>query len=732
MKKKNLFLLLLIIGLLIFYNFVIFRYADFVAINGDFQNYNPIRRLLDGQIPYKTFTDYLGLGHLFLGSFFTFIFGNTLLGSMKAFGVLSSISFILCCYIISNAIFQDKTKSLYLTLLALSIAIFLNNPIFNCHIPFAYLQLLFNSIFKGGNSARLIRGMIIPLSILIVIGLKKILTKKWPKNQKIIELLAFSITSSVSFLWSNDFGISAWLCLLITYTWILISRRYPIKQIIKYFFSFLGISVISIILLVNILTLGNMINWLKSFLSTGDYQGWYYNSYKSHYWYDIELSLSAIIQGIITIYYLIKVYREKGNTKTIKRDSILLFINMTSFCAANEYKLLSGNKLYEMVYITLGITIVCEILFFIKKKLKKEEKIIKICQYGILAFSLIIFIFTAISEYNNPQNDHERVYVKELGGYTKNPSVKYNETKEFLNGDKVFSLYASAIEVVTNQYQPSGIDYIIHVLGDNTRESYLDSFKKDDFKYVATIKDNYSLWEQWIRRANWFFYRELYRDYIPVYANEYELFWEKKEEIILHDNYKVTVTKQDKEIKIEVNTEKNINGIAEVLVSYETISSSNPLLFHKLVSVKNNGRLYQKNDEFYETYNLREKGEELIPVNVINGHGEIILKSLPEASTNLKVYNATCSAIYPIYFSYVIINEVKEENNELVITLEKDNFNDIRLNNANKIIIDNYEVSINKKTINFDQESDLGSIITVDYDTNLKELLKKKNVIILK
>ena len=31
---------------------------------------HPLARLLDGQIPYKDFQDYLGLGHLFIGSLF--------------------------------------------------------------------------------------------------------------------------------------------------------------------------------------------------------------------------------------------------------------------------------------------------------------------------------------------------------------------------------------------------------------------------------------------------------------------------------------------------------------------------------------------------------------------------------------------------------------------------------------------------------------------------------------
>lgn len=41
------------------------HYLEFSLINGTFQNYNPIRRYLARQIPYRDFQDYLGLGHLY-------------------------------------------------------------------------------------------------------------------------------------------------------------------------------------------------------------------------------------------------------------------------------------------------------------------------------------------------------------------------------------------------------------------------------------------------------------------------------------------------------------------------------------------------------------------------------------------------------------------------------------------------------------------------------------------
>ena len=103
------------------------------------------------------------------------------------------------------------------------------------------------------------------------------------------------------------------------------------------------------------------------------------------------------------------------------------------------------------------------------------------------------------------------------------------ETSDFLDGEPFFATYASAQEVMEDTYQPSGTDYIIHVLGDKPREEYLRVFEEGDFRYAATMREEYTLWEFWVQRANWFFYRELYRNWHPVFANTYEMYWERNE-----------------------------------------------------------------------------------------------------------------------------------------------------------------------------------------------------------
>ena len=55
--------------------------SDFTAVNGDFQTYNVLRRFLDGQVPYRDFTNYLGMGVLWLNTPFLLLH-NTFTASL--------------------------------------------------------------------------------------------------------------------------------------------------------------------------------------------------------------------------------------------------------------------------------------------------------------------------------------------------------------------------------------------------------------------------------------------------------------------------------------------------------------------------------------------------------------------------------------------------------------------------------------------------------------------------
>ena len=67
--------------------------------------------------------------------------------------------------------------------------------------------------------------------------------------------------------------------------------------------------------------------------------------------------------------------------------------------------------------------------------------------------------------------------------------------------------------------------------------------------------------------------------------------------------------------------------------------------------MSNVGTVYA-DEPWYEINFLRSSGGEYIPVPLVNGHGEILLNSLPEESTYLELYDFSCSTLYPVTFNY--------------------------------------------------------------------------------
>lgn len=328
-------------------------------------------------------------------------------------------------------------------------------------------------------------------------------------------------------------------------------------------------------------------------------------------------------------------------------------------------------------------------------------------------------------------------YVEQMGGNVSKYGSDLLDTASFLGDSKVFATYASAIEVTTGQFQPSGIDYIIHAMGDEVRDRYMNSFRKDSFDYAAILKYSCTEVEYWIERANWFFYRELFENWHPVYANEYELFWERNPEdmnnLSTSEDYDIKVTTEtvdDSTVRIVVETDESVDGIADLFIDYEVKkngSKSSYLLFNKMLFVENTGTTYVEDDKKLESHYLRDKSAEYIPVTIVDGKGEVTINSAPKKSTNLELNTVECSRIYQASFTYIDVSEgMKEYKGKQAVCAKNNDRNKDILKGTSEIFIDGqwipFKLSENKKTLYlvFDQKYILPSTV--------EAILRNRNV----
>lgn len=712
--------------------------ANFIAVNGTFQNYNPVRRLLAGQIPYRDFQDYLGLGHLYSGTIATVLFGGDYQASRMAFSFLSILGFALLGVVLGIAIFQKRTIAVGATNILL--VLLLTQPFFwvNALQGTDEMREAMNIAIKTGNSARFVRGLTVPIACFLL-WLSYRLWQKLKEKCLRIGIIQFTIVamggvSAFCFIWSNDYGISSWVCLQLM---LLIVLFVKLKQCLKSFLILLAeilSSCVWIFLLVEIFTLGHFKGWLDSVFGTGGYQGWYYNIIdvdRSYFLYDVDFSFLMMLQAFLCLAYLIQLCKANADKQSVIRFGIPAFINMTCFCAVNEYRLLSGAFSYEVALSVLFLSIVFEVCHHVIPYVNAVKM-----QRVTVVVSLIVGLAWIISDLKDEfvfwvAEDKEGTYVEAMGGYVAN-GEDLLQTSEFLEGNDIFATYASAQEVVENKFQPSGIDYIIHVLGDKTREQYLEAFQNGDFKYAATITPQYSAWEQWIMRANWFWYRKLYENWHPVYENSYEMYWarnQKGETYISNSKCTLDVEQVDEQkVKIAIRADENVNGIVDLYLDYEVKKSDRllaKLIIQPMLTVENAANIYS--DVMYESHNLRQSGKEYIPVSMINGYGEVVLTSQPDIATYLQVHECAVGNIYMAPYAFVRVEEVVADEHETMVVVENNLYTADETSGVTDIVVDGNTYPVMERRV---EDSRLYLVITdTAADKITQEIFEHGNMI---
>lgn len=710
------------------------HYANYYPINGTFQNFNPVRRFLSGQIPYRDFQDYLGMGHLYLGSILTALYGGDYQGSLQAFSFLTFGGLALFSLMVSMAVIKRKEIAGALTNILL--IVFLVEPLFYKNGIAGTIEILkaLECALAVGNSARFIRGMILPIAgFLLLVGFliyKKFFTVKFLKYKEILIYVGLGIVAGFSFAWSNDYGVSCWLCLLIMAFWLSVCRNRSIIHSIVSLAITAGTSIVCLFITVEIFTLGHFGQWFSATFGTGGYQSWYYNSSKSYYLYDVDFSYIMLIQAGLAIVYLIELFVAKGTMAACRRYGILAFANMVCFCAVNEYKVLSGGSSREVALSVLFLNIVVEsgLLFADLPNKRKATQAILVSS-SIIGLAWVIA--TAKDEFVfKYMTDKEGVQVEALGGNLTSLGDDLLETEKFLNGEEFFATYASAQEVVNDTYQPSGTDYIIHVLGDKQRENYLDAFENGDFKYAATIREEYTDWESWVKTANWFFYRKLYQSWHPVYANTYELYWtqnEEDDENLISSGFTMTVIDVDDSTKkIIVQCENPVNGTADVYIDYSVDKKRNRssiINIQRMLKVENTGTVYAGGGSYYESDYLRSKSAEYIPVPVVNGYGEVTLTSNPVRSTNLTLNQAECDCIYTVMSEYIVLQGIQSDENYFTVSNIAKYINAV--NGINAVEFGGKEYTVNRTEITEGE-------IRIYVDQSIEKIGNLENILFLR
>lgn len=235
-------------------------FFNFRMMNGDWQTYNPIRRLLDGYAPFGDFNTYLGLGPLYCVSAVTGILGGDFAASYFAADLLGIIAPALCVFLLLWLVrIRWQWAVLLSSILVLAFLAGLPTCLRENH-TIAYCSSLLH--FGHGNSLRPVRYLGTFLAALLLILLFRFQPHfmNIPNNTR--NAATQGLIAGALFFWSNDYGIPIVLGILVIW--------FSLFTDIRQFRSFLRASAILALSLfttsavvLTLATWGNPMGWIR-------------------------------------------------------------------------------------------------------------------------------------------------------------------------------------------------------------------------------------------------------------------------------------------------------------------------------------------------------------------------------------------------------------------------------------------------------------------------------------
>lgn len=156
-----------------------------------------------------------------------------------------------------------------------------------------------------------------------------------------------------------------------------------------------------------------------------------------------------------------------------------------------------------------------------------------------------------------------------------NKTIKKDKNKEKnILKPKIWSTYTGLINYYYDDLNPSSFDYIIHALGFDSREKYLNDFINYSPDWVLLSNRNFDFtdFHGWSLSNSWLFYKNVLNSYHFIDYSDYIQFWKKKQKLITSPD--IIETKHYKNFPITMNFSNKFDRkcelkLTEVTINYE-------------------------------------------------------------------------------------------------------------------------------------------------------------------
>lgn len=208
--------------------------------------------------------------------------------------------------------------------------------------------------------------------------------------------------------------------------------------------------------------------------------------------------------------------------------------------------------------------------------------------------------------------------------------------------------------------QPSGTDYIIHVLGDKQRQEYVRKFIEYDAEVVCTPFHRY--YNDWLIFGNWFFYKHLYQSYRPVLTTPGYTLYQKKSDTSSSVKTPTQISCkiiEDGRVLLSLDYDEPVCGIADAVIDVEARYKPTSCSIFNCPPIIKVSMPEDEGGKFLHNLPGKWKGEIAIPV--VYGHGSIVLSSYSDMKeVEIKVKHMASHRIIRTPTEYIDLRTASE------------------------------------------------------------------------
>lgn len=631
---------------------------DYSAINGDWQAYNPVRRLLAGQTPYADYGVYLGAGELYTVGAVLLAIGDTFGNSMFATSFLTFLFFELFVLACAVAVFGSWGRARTATALMVCLSLYV--------MGFAPTDTFLKLGIAPSNSDRMIRlgGMVVGVLVIQAVLTARRGVGRTRDDARPLSLVA-PIVAGALVPWSNDVGIAFYCALSLHYAVVYIAfyARGPL-DVVAAAARYVLVSLAAFFVGITVASLGHPLSWLSYTMQLGSSQGWFFDirPTKLVSVLGIRIIPVVVLLALLLAALAARAVREGGPRELA--GSLGLTGSLVALTVlAWHFVYVVGNRdtdgIPEGLYLAsfvLGAFLLARVALDAVRAPRPAPA---------LAASLASVALMAVATGAYGTDCLETLQAGRPAGYAYDEALDAWLTEAgggmvaqeaaVVGDGTVWSTYAGALEAETGQFQPSGTDYIIHVLGDGLREHYLETFEEASPDFVSTPAPTYSSWTGWVRNADWWFYRVLYRDWEPsVPASQVggaHTLWQRSGEGALDAQVDVTVEQVGADtVRLNVTAaDPTLDAVADVRVFLDAggsfaLGGLSPVVFAD--SPTEDAVQAELGLDLSQSWYLPAGTEQYVPVTIHDGTGTLVLTCRAAASPTLSLTDVSVEGVY--------------------------------------------------------------------------------------